>query len=116
MYRPGAEYRLSLRPAGQREEILSAFREYFNLCSEEMWLHDRRRIDRATWRVWERGMRQVARFPVFHEAWDFLATEYAYYEEFGKFMTAVIQDTISADVAHETEAGSGLRHSRQAGR
>jgi len=105
--RPGVEYEMSSRPEEERKEILIAFREYFNLCSEEMWLHDHRRIDHATWRVWERGIRQVAQFPVFREAWEFLASEYDYYERFQKFVTEIIfQNTVSAGTVHETEPAS----------
>jgi hypothetical protein len=60
---PGSNYRLASRPEDERIRVLGAFREYFNLCSEEIWLHEHHRIDRATWNVWKRGMQQVARFP-----------------------------------------------------
>ncbi len=85
--RPGSDYQLDSRHAEEKARVLSAFREYFNLCSEEMWLREHRRIDRATWQIWERGMQQVARFPSFREAWEFLASEYAYYGRFQKFVT-----------------------------
>jgi hypothetical protein len=73
---------LASRPEEERIRVLGAFREYFNLCSEEMWLHKHRRIDRETWTVWEQGMQQVARFPRFLEAWQMLAFEYDYYGDF----------------------------------
>jgi hypothetical protein len=84
--RPGSDYKLDSRPAEEQARVLTAFRDYFNLCSEEMWLHEQHRIDNATWRIWERGMRQVARFPSFREAWDLLASEYAGYDGFQKFV------------------------------
>ncbi len=84
--RPGSDYQLDSRPAEEQARVLSAFRDYFNLCSEEMWLHEQHRIDKATWRIWERGMQQVARFPSFREAWEFLACEYDCYERFQKFV------------------------------
>jgi hypothetical protein len=103
--RPGSEYRLSLQPAGERDSVLSAFREYFNLCSEEMWLYEHRRIDRATWRIWERGIQQVAQFPSFSEAWEFLACEYDYYEKFQEFVTeGILQHTLGSGSAHGTES------------
>ena len=85
--RPGAEYHLNLRPVEERDRVRSAFREYLNLCSEEMWLHDHRRIDHATWHIWEQGMRQVAQFPSFRDAWEFLACEYEYYGTFKNFVS-----------------------------
>jgi len=83
---PGSDYHLSSLPEGERSRVLSAYREYFNLCSEEIWLHQRRRIDRATWNVWEKGMQQVARFPCFREAWAGLAFEYDYFDTFRDFV------------------------------
>ena len=84
--RPGSNYRLASRPNDERIRVLEAFREYFNLCSEEIWLHDQGRIDNDTWKVWERGMRQVAMFPYFLEVWEALAFEYEYYDDFLDFV------------------------------
>jgi hypothetical protein len=83
---PGSNYRLTARPEDERTQVVGAFREYFNLCSEEIWLHEHRRIDRATWNVWKRGMQQVARFPCFREAWEMLAFEYNYHGDFQSFV------------------------------
>jgi hypothetical protein len=107
--RPGSNYHLNLQPPDEQDRVLSAFREYFNLCSEEMWLHEHRRIDRATWRIWERGIQQVARFPSFWEAWDSLACEYEYYEEFRKFVAErLFQHTVSSGSVHGTDPASGV--------
>ena len=59
---PGGLYRLASQSKEERHRVLSVFREYLNMCSEEKWLHDHRRIDHATWRIWERGMQDTARF------------------------------------------------------
>ena len=68
---PGGRYRLSSQPKDERYRILSVFREYLNMCSEEKWLHEHRRIDHAVWSIWERGIRDTASFPSFAEAWGF---------------------------------------------
>lgn len=100
---PGSKYRLSLRPEEERIRVLGAFREYFNLCSEEMWLHQQHRIDRATWTVWERGMQQVARFPTFREAWEVLGPEY--YETFQCFVAErLLPQALGSGGASETDA------------
>ena len=83
--RPGSDYHLTADPA-ERVRIFGIFRDYLNLCSEEMWLRQQHRIDRATWQIWERGMRQVAQFPPFRAAWQELACEYDYYREFQDFV------------------------------
>ena len=84
--RPGSEYRLASLSEEEQVRVLGVFREYFNLCSEESWLHQHHRIDHATWEVWERGMQQVARFPCFREVWDALALEYDYFDKFRDFV------------------------------
>jgi hypothetical protein len=120
--RPGSEYQLNSRPSEEQARVLSAFREYFNLCSEEMWLQEHRRIDRATWRIWERGMRQVAQFPPFREAWLFLASEYEYYDRFHEFVTKELLQPPSASRSLHTprrpltylrRVGTGLSHVRR---
>jgi hypothetical protein len=83
---PGSSYRLASRPDGERIRVLSAFREYFNLCSEEKWLYEHRKIDRATWDMWVNSMQIVALFPCFPEAWQALGFEYDCYNEFQDFV------------------------------
>ena len=83
---PGSAYWLASRPTDERIRVLSAFREYFNLCSEEKWLYEHRKIDRATWDIWVRGMQVVAQFASFPEAWQELSLEYECYEEFQNFV------------------------------
>lgn len=101
---PGSGYSVRSQPREERTRVLIAFREYFNLCSEEMWLHRHRRIDRATWRVWLVGMREVARFPSFAEAWDELGTEYACYPEFQNFIRELLPITVPTADVHERVA------------
>jgi len=84
--RPGGDYQLSSKTDEERDQVFGIFRDYFNLCAEEMWLRQHRRIDRATWQIWERGMQQVALFPPFRAAWQYLACEYDYYKEFQNFV------------------------------
>lgn len=83
---PGSGYQLSSQSDEERQRVLGVFREYLNLCSEEKWLHDQKRIDHPTWKIWETGMQDVARFPSFHEAWSLLELEYAGYEDFQNFV------------------------------
>jgi len=40
-----------------REFVLTAMRRYFNLCSEELYLHQRGSIDDETWNIWKAGIR-----------------------------------------------------------
>lgn len=83
---PGSTYRLTHRPDDERIQVLSAFRGYFNLCSEEKWLYDHRKIDRPTWNIWMRSMQVVAQFPCFSEAWEALSFEYECSDDFQDFV------------------------------
>jgi hypothetical protein len=100
---PGGRYRLPLGPDGERNRILSAFREYLNMCSEEKWLYDHHRIDRAAWGIWERGMRDTASFPSFGDAWRILCSEYDAYPDFQKFVsTELLSKTSSTDESDQS--------------
>lgn len=85
--RPGSGYRLDKVPIQERIDVLRAFRDYFNLCSEELFLHSIGRIDAETWQIWRLGIRQVMEFPCFEEVWTELGPEYEYYGDFVRFMT-----------------------------
>jgi hypothetical protein len=96
---PGSHYQLASQSSEERRRVLAVFREYLNLCSEEKWLHDQKRIDRPTWNIWECGMQDVARFPSFREAWSVLEPEYSGYKDFQNFVktsllvaSGVVQD------------------------
>lgn len=92
--RPDSEYDLDKVPPEERQIVLVVFRDYFNLCSEELWLASSGKIDKGTWRIWKMGIRQVAGFPSFASAWSELRDEYVVYSDFRTFM-----DTMSADGA-----------------
>jgi hypothetical protein len=105
--RPGGDYQLSAESAEERARVFGTFRDYFNLCAEEMWLRQHRRIDRATWQIWERGMQQVALFPPFREAWLYLAGEYDYYKEFQSFVTSrLLPESLGPGAAGPGDAGA----------
>jgi hypothetical protein len=100
---PGSSFRLSDIPDGTRAEVLAVFRDYFNMCAEEMWLQSTGKVDSGTWKVWHEGMKEVARFPSFTEAWHELADEYHYFSKFRRFMESLI-----ADVAKDGRAPSTI--------
>ena len=88
---PESGYRLDEQAPTERALFLSVMRDYFNLCSEEYWLMQAKKIDRRTWDVWENGMREVVRFPGFAAAWAQLRNEYMFFEEFRGFMDSMAQ-------------------------
>jgi hypothetical protein len=87
---PGSGYRLASQSEEERNRVLAVFREYLNLCSEEKWLRDQKRIDGPTWKIWEQGMLDVAHFPPFREAWSLLESEYNGYSDFQLFIKQVL--------------------------
>jgi hypothetical protein len=93
---PGGRYGLTSQSKEERQRILSVFREYLNMCSEEKWLHDHRRIDNATWRIWERGMQDTASFPSFGDAWEVLCPEYDAYTDFQNFVINKLLPNVSS--------------------
>jgi hypothetical protein len=101
---PGSDYQLSAQSEEERRRVLAVFREYLNLCSEEKWLHDQKRIDGPTWKIWEQGMLDVARFPPFREAWSLLQSEYSGYRDFQVFVTQTLLPNSSPD---PRDMGSG---------
>ena len=106
---PGSGYRLAHQPRDEQTRVLSAFREYFNLSSEEKWLHEHRKIDRATWNMWVRSMQVVAQFPCFVEAWEALSFEYNFYVEFQNFVadTLLPHAVVSGQEMHAEAAVAG---------
>ena len=95
--KPGGPYHLKGLPADDLLEVVSVFRDYFNMCSEEMWLHSVGRIDSATWQIWRAGMKEGARTPAFAEAWQTLRDEYHYYPKFRSFMDDLIRQVVKSD-------------------
>jgi hypothetical protein len=100
---PGSGYRLASQSDEERHRVLEVFREYLNLCSEEKWLHDQKRIDNPTWEIWKCGMRDVTRFPPFREAWSHLEPEYEAYQDFQEF----VNQTLLSDL--ESSQSNALR-------
>jgi hypothetical protein len=112
---PGSSYRLSDIPEGERAEVLAAFRDYFNMCAEEMWLKSTGRIDSGTWKVWHSGMKEVARFPSFTEAWHELAEEYHYFTKFRSFMDSVIAGVAVEHAASAAAAATPTSQTKHGG-
>jgi len=91
--RPGGTFRLEELGSEQRDKVLNAVRAYLNLCSEEFFLHGRRKIDGETWGIWRRGIEETVALPWFRQTWGEMRPEYAaYYPEFCSFM----DDCVSA--------------------
>ena len=76
----------------ERECVLGAVRMYANLCSEELYLHDRKLIDKETWEIWQTGIRDTLRAPCFRAGWQKIRGDYKYYSDFQDRMDGFIKD------------------------
>jgi hypothetical protein len=54
----------------RQAKSLADFYHYFDLSNEQAFLHERRRITKATWKEWKEGIEQNLRRPAFALAWD----------------------------------------------
>jgi hypothetical protein len=90
--RPGGHYDHAAISPAERDGALGAMRQYLNLCSEELYLHSRKRIDHNTWEIWTTGIRDTVRLPFFKFAWQVLRPEYDYYSDFSAFMDSLTQE------------------------
>jgi hypothetical protein len=84
--RPGGDFDIEQLSETERGSILNAVREYMNLCSEEFYLHGRKKIDDETWSIWEVGMKETVRLPWIQETWTSIRAEYSSYPEFREFI------------------------------
>jgi hypothetical protein len=87
--RPGSKFHLHELSEPERENVLAAYQDYINLCSEEWWLAGLGRVDKRTWNVWKGSISQVMRHPCFDEIWGELEHEYAAFPEFVAFMNGL---------------------------
>ncbi len=51
------------------QKAFDEFYHYFDLSNEQVFLHQRRRISKATWNYWRDGIRSNIRRPAFARAW-----------------------------------------------
>jgi len=89
---PNGAFDLTSQPPQDRERILGAVRKYANLCSEELYLHQRGRVDRETWAIWKTGIRDTMRTPCFRQGWEMIRGEYEYYPGFREMMDGMIDE------------------------
>ena len=64
-------------------EAVKYMKLYFDLCSEEYWLHQEELIPEKTWKIWLEGMQASLNQKPFKDAWDYLSGEYD--DEFSRF-------------------------------
>ncbi len=100
---------LAALSAPVRERVLGAMRKYLNLCSEELYLHRKGRIDREAWSIWRIGIGDTVCLPCFQQAWTLLRTEYDYYPEFCAFMDSLVGESQLSEAAGMQQPESGSK-------
>jgi hypothetical protein len=74
-----------------KDQIMRCLRVYFDLCSEEFFLHRNGYIDDKVWTEWEAGMVFAFSKPAFIQAWEIIKTDTGFYTEFGDFVDAAMK-------------------------
>jgi hypothetical protein len=54
----------------EHQEHFDEFYRYFDLCNEQVFLHQSGRIRRSTWQYWRDGMASNFKRPAFERAWN----------------------------------------------
>lgn len=73
------------------DKTMRYMRAYFDLCSEEYWLHVRGRIDKETWEEWQQGMLFAFSKTAFRNAWKIIDLDTIYYPDFTSFVTTAME-------------------------
>jgi hypothetical protein len=84
--RPEGDFDIEALSKAERGLLSNAVREYMNLCSEEFYLHGRKKIDKETWSIWKTGIQETVRLPWIQKTWTSMRSEYSYYPEFCQFL------------------------------
>lgn len=75
----------------KRDKTLRYMRAYFDLCSEEYFLHSKGNIDDATWNEWKSGIQYVFSKTVFKNGWEIINLDTKYYPEFFAFIDPLVK-------------------------
>ena len=73
-----------------KEKTLRYMRAYFDLCSEEYFLHSQGKIGENTWREWKSGIEYAFSKSAFIKGWSIISLDTGYYPDFIKFVNQVL--------------------------
>lgn len=90
----------------QQEISCRVFRNYLNLCSEEMFLADTGYIDQKAWKIWKQGIRAtLADIHISAEIWEKLQTEYRAFPKFQTLINSSLSSLTQTPQQGEKSAG-----------
>ena len=86
------ENNFSYEKLGQEkiDKTMRYMRIYFDLCSEEFFLHKHNYINKEVWKEWEEGMIIAFNKKAFITAWEKISNESGFYTDFKKFVNSKI--------------------------
>lgn len=74
-----------------RDKTMRYMRAYFDLCSEEYILHEKKFIDNEFWAMWKDGMKVAFSKSAFNQAWAIVKKDTKFSEGFGSFVENQMQ-------------------------
>ncbi|OHB19944.1 MAG: hypothetical protein A2666_03785 [Parcubacteria group bacterium RIFCSPHIGHO2_01_FULL_47_10b] len=86
------DFSLAKLKESERPHILKYLRVYFDLCSEEYFLHRKGHLDEDVWKEWCEGMRILFSRPAFRDGWKKLNFDMEYYKDFREFVERELMD------------------------
>lgn len=75
-----------------KEDVLRSVRAYFDLCSEEFFLAEKKMIDQNVWNMWKDEILESMTRPIFQQVWKKIESEYETYPAFVTFVNAARQN------------------------
>jgi len=85
----GEEYDFAALEERERAETLAAMRAFFDMCSEELFLNKKGKLEPAVWRYWRNGMTDLLRHPAFKVAWELIRQGKYYHRDFEAFIEEI---------------------------
>lgn len=76
----------------EKEEILRWLRAYFDMCSEEFYLHDNELVDEQVWCLWEAGIVDSLKKPAFVKSWGLIQSNKYFHNKFATYIENIINN------------------------
>ena len=80
----------------EKEDILRWLRAYFDMCSEEYYLHDNELVDEKVWNLWEAGIVDSLKKPAFVKAWGLIQSNKYFHHKFATYIEKIIDSQANA--------------------
>jgi hypothetical protein len=83
-----SKFKIAILPKEARDRTLRYMRAYFDLCSEEYSLYQRKYIDHDFWSIWKSGMTVAFTKSAFQQAWHIIKKDTVFDSNFVDFVKA----------------------------